>query len=39
MESRKAPRKAFPNKQHKDFLPDPNAGIGGMIYVYACCFP
>ena len=21
------------------FCPDPNAGIGGMIYVYACCFP
>ena len=22
-----------------NFLPDPNAGIGGMIYAYADCFP
>ena len=21
-----------------DFMPDPNAGIGGVFYVYACCF-
>ncbi|EEU96996.1 hypothetical protein FAEPRAA2165_01448 [Faecalibacterium duncaniae] len=21
------------------FCPDPNAGIGGMIYAYADCFP
>ena len=22
-----------------DFMPDLNAGIGGLFYVYACCFP
>ena len=31
--------KTPPDAHLINFLPDPNAGIGGMIYVYADYFP